>query len=558
MLGFGKGKNRRLSIDEIEKHQATRRRHSEMLAYMGRGKSHVDKSSASTRKQILLAIGDIIGSVADKLSGPSRNRRNDASRRAFLKHMTTAVAVGTAFTIAPGLKLLEENSQRDEANKRAAEILATPKPEGIIPKSYLIPEDERTGNDIIVSVNPVHSVVGLMGYDYDSIFEKFLDPVLSPLAPGTNVHATAPIGQKDEFLDEAVERYPNLNFVVYEMPNMDNLGYMQDIVFSTGSKDENGRFVLASSSLDSGQYARLPKYTPPTLPTINGARIKNLIVDQGEVRDAIGAVILLGDEMLDRDYPKAFNAVRVPVKTEGGDLSITRLPDGGVGLIVGPENLTETIINMANDEAGETKYNAHVRRFSGEEPVGTSKMPGLEFLELLKKARALYEKSFEVDQVIIIDEARIKSLGSMGEAGVHVDFNDIKKKSFFHSDMVVKTATDAKGKPVAFCTHSIQSSERSYLRRVQHQFSQLGYDVVQVPVGYYPATNYVNSQMFTRNGEKVAIVPQYGYPEDEDAVSVYESRGFKVVKTDMSNLRETPKEEIMNIGSLHCRAEILS
>lgn len=492
------------------------------------------------------AISETVAAVRNSIFGPpiTFNR----SRRKFLKDaiFTSAAAVPA---IGLGLKLFRESKDRQEVKARVDEILAEPGDLEALPAGALIPEDERIGSDIMIALNPEYSFIPMYGYDFKAELDEFAGPVISAIEAETTVHVTVPTDTREEFLKLAKERYPALNFVVYEMPVNPIHGYMQDTLFATGSKN-GGRFVTASSTLDMNEFKNLPSYEPPQEPFINEDKIRHMLADQNIRMQAIAGIGLLGDEMLVRDNPNAFESHRVPVKLEGGDIDSVRLPNGKVALMVGPWNIINSIVELANEEAGRKIYTSNAVE-------GFSVMPQDVFMRFFEQLKENYRKYLGVSDVIFVDEENIRSLIQEYEG---ISLGSLFSQKFFHTDMVVKVATDGDGKPVAFCTlcDNADPMDVYYLTRVRAQFESLGYEVVYLPCGPFPTMNYTNSLMYTKDGEKVVMMPTYGISEDEVAAKVYTERGFRVVKAYLSNIKDLDPSKLDNLGSVHCRAEILA
>lgn len=498
--------------------------------------------------KLLKAIAETAGRVKNAVFGPPTAFRPD--RRAFLKvvienaPMAAAISIPTIGVVS---KLLSDAADRREVQRRVDQVLAEPGDVEALPKGALIPEDERSGSDIMIGLNPENSMIPFYGYKLDAALDESPGPILAALEAGTTAHVTVPTGTKEEFLELAKERYPALNFVVYEMPVNPTVGYMQDILFATGSRND-GRFILASSTLDATEFKNLPHYEPPTVPTINLPRIRNILVDGNEVIQATAGINLLGDEILVRDNPASFKAHMVPVKLEGGDVDAIRLPNGEVGLMVGPWSVISNIVNLANKEAGRKKYSAN-------DIDGFSKIPRDVFVRLLRKLEEDYRKFLGVSKVIFVDEANFLSLAEQYD---DIPLEALFPQKFFHTDMAVKVATDGSGKPIAFCTGCNSPMGIDYLQRVKAQFLDLGYEIVDLPCGPFPVMNYTNGLMYTKNGEKVVVMPTYGIDEDEVAARIYQKRGFRVVKVDLSSIKDFDPGRLDNLGSVHCRAEILA
>lgn len=497
-----------------------------------------------TQRELAARQAGTAAKVKDAILGPPVTF--DQNRRKFLEN-AACVCVAAIPGVALAAKLYKDAELRHEVVAMVEEVLADPVLIETVPAGYLIPEDERSGSDIMLCINPEYSHIPFYGFNFNAELDQTAGSVISALEASTTVHATVPTGTREEFLELAKERYPALNFVVYEMPVNPMVGYIQDVIFATGSKD-NGRFVLASSTLDAGEFKHLPHYEPPQQPWINGDKIKHYLADQNARMKAIAGINLLGDEMLARDNPTSFKAHMVPVKLEGGDLDPIRLPNCKVALMVGPLNVINSIIDLANAEAGTKRYTAN-------EVEGFSKMPREVFMKFFEQLKEDYKKYLGVSEVIFVDEKNIRFISEYYE---EIPLKALLPQLFFHTDMAVKVATDGNGKPVAFCTVHDNPTDRDYLRRVRDQFAALGYEIVDLPCGPFATVNYTNGLMYTKNNEKVVVMPAYGIDEDAAAEKAYLERGFRVLRADLSNVKYIDVAEMNNLGSVHCRAEVLA
>lgn len=310
---------------------------------------------------------------------------------------------------------------------------------------------------------------------------------------------------------------------------------------------------MISSSVDSPQFkqaSNVQKIRKERRAALSGWSLRSFFVDDDIKEELDAGVGLFGDEFLSNDNPDKFATKYVPLKTVGGDMHITRLPNGGTGLIVGKNTLSE-MVNILKMEANNNRV------MTEEEWRDFDLMEPQEFADLMKKIRELYMEHFAVDEVIFVDEPYIRNHIRRKNK---IQSSAMRGYAFFHSDMLVKTATDKDGRPVAFCTSCESGSEKEndYARRVGNQFAKLGYEVYSLPCGRVPAMNYSNAIMFKNaKGGKVVMLPQYGIPEDEEAEMVYARRGFEVRKIDMSYIGRMPLENQALTGSVHCKFVVM-
>lgn len=455
-------------------------------------------------------------------------------------------------------------------------------------KSDLIPEDERSGRNLLVSASPLRMIMKKSGYQ--TFFEETFKTMFEILPAGTTIHLVAPEDSSDLAMEVAREMFPQLNFVLYAMPpTHPGIEYAQDTFFATGGFDEKGRSVLAASTCDHSSWNALIEHFQP-------AETWGDALPFGDQRKKVCyAPVLMGDEMLAKRYPEKFMDKDVPVKTEGGDIHISRMPNGKIALVVGLKNLAETVFFGIKDPA--------TGRLVTEDYAPTTTM----VFEFMEEAKKMYKKTFDVDEVIIAGEeflylAAMEQYRRIDEAHNHyrayrkhtryeqmiyqevIDGIPPHNQFFFHLDMALKTVTTPSGESVALCTEftnkdakkivdaqfseevgegqNLDEEYRSYLEErrekafdalsresmytqlIQAQFDQLGYKVVKLPCGPAPAMNYTNSVVFMGEGsEKVAIVPQYGISEDTQAVKAYESLGFKVLAPSYKDLIDSTVEQ---------------
>ncbi|MFA7685807.1 MAG: hypothetical protein WCX95_03330 [Candidatus Gracilibacteria bacterium] len=499
-----------------------------------------------------------------------------------------------------------------KATQALEEVLNDPEQLDQVKESEIIPEDERSGQNLLISAHPMRRILKERGYE--TFFETTFKTMFDLLPDDTNIHLIVPEDSSELALEVARKMFPRLNFATYDMPPAyPGIEYAQDTFFATGGFDEQGRSILATSSCDKELIAQtsLKEDKAPL-------KMADLLPFSQRNRRAISGVILLGDELLAKRYPHKFTKRDVPVRLEGGDMHISRMPDGKIALIVGLKNLAETVATGVNTTKGTA--------------IGRGNTIDITtVLSFKEEVRDLYKKSFSgVDEVIFLGEdflplmedeqLRLREItqSKYPEMRDNLLYRDlIDRKSlisphnslFFHLDMMLKTVTTPSGEHVAICTEFNEEQALTYFKRttaqleddqydiehtdkikasifrelrflevVQRQFAELGYKIVKIPCGPVPTMNYTNSVVFKGKGdEKIAIVPQYGIPEDAQALEVYRDLGFTVLAPSYKDfidetiddttsavsqvLRDAGAREnshgLEGIGSYHCKTVIL-
>lgn len=538
----------------------------------------------------------------------SENRdaeNSDSNHSTFLQRIVDAPLakkIGTcAFLVFMGLGGCKVGNSVEENREKIAAIMAEriDGREGneVIKSSEILPEDERSGKNLMVMASNLTAFSKSDGYRH--FFETTFKTTFDILPDETIIHLMVGDDSREEALQVAREMFPHLRFEVYGLPAVRPMPeYAQDYFFPTGGFDDEGNVVLATSSCDQQKFSELLESPHP----------------ESLKRSALNSygIKLFADEFLAKRYHDKFTQKDLPVRLEGGDLHITRLPNGKIALIVGPKNLTETIMYGIKDEYGQI--------------LAQSYIPDVSVIaRFYEQARALYKKSFEgVDEVFFLGEGyqallainrnlseidgdrRDRAIGKKVE-GIdrgHSEYLLSYGNFFFHLDMMLKTVTTPSGESVALLTefsskqwedfieHMVEEipddpyrniykdrclkaseQEQLLMKLIRDQFIDLGYKIVSIPCGPAPTMNYTNSVVFKgEGGEKIAIVPQYGIPQDAEAVKAYESLGFRVLAPSLSPFIEefvgptkngmpTSEKEsssssggaIARIGSLHCR-----
>ena len=413
----------------------------------------------------------------------------------------------------------------------------------------IIPEDERTGKNIMIGINPESKFVSARDLP-DSISEVY-GSLLESLAEGTTVRIVIPEGIEQD-PEDIREEYPHLNISFYEVPfSREGNDFMQDVVFASGSKDEQGRFLIGTSRLDvalTDSVIRKYQYDVRGRAVID----THLILDEPLRTTTTKGVGAIGDDILAKKYPDIFSKKMVLPPVAGGDLAITRLPNGKLGALVGRHNLMRLFDGLSRNAAGSVSPNY--------------------FNNILEDSKRKYAKALGVDEVIIPGQEHMKTY--LADYGM-IDLKKMlmeclsgdtpKNFPFFHIDMAVKTATTPDGENVAFCTdiesrkNEYPSNAKTYLDDIRSQFGDLGFKIVNLPCGPHAPMNYTNCLMFTNEeGEKIVMLPQYGIDEDKEAENIYRSQGFKVVPVDMTDSMDTSAKTAGREGSLHCRTVVLN
>ena len=475
------------------------------------------------------------------------------SRRNFLKILGYgAVAAPVVVTAYNCLRYGRQIAATVEAVKNRIALSCRTE---CLPPGFMVPEDERTGQDILVSVTLNYSPAPVIGgYNFNNGITKCLTSFLQKLPNGTNVYVLASEDFSEKCLSHLKKNHPGLEFTTHNLPFSERGStFPQDMISATGRKDTKDRLILVASSIEATQFNLLREmqrsqreHRDFSEPLLSLRKIRSLILaDEAEVDEAEIGIRAYGDEFLAEKYPEKFALKYVPVATTGGDMQITRLPDGRLALIVGKENLSRTVLSMQLEESPGVNF------------MALNEVDPEKFEGFLERARETYKLHFGVEEVIFIDEPYIRQQIEVGNRIRHTGLESYK---FFHSDMIVKTATCNDGRRVAFCSsQALKEPDSGYLWRIQEQFRRLGYDVKLLECGPFVAMNYTNVIMFMgERGKTIVMLPQYGAPGDEEAAKVYKSCGFEVRKVDMSSLWQLPPKDRMATGSLHCMSVVMS
>ena len=487
---------------------------------------------------------------------PPENRRRGKEKRTPPGRLALGTAAAVAVIALAAIygervwDSIYQGKSRAALNGPIADLLKEPveEPDQFEPGT-LIPEDERSGENMLVAAHLINKF-SAPEEGYAEYFSTILKSFLDDLPKGTNVHVVITDENKDACLTAARKLFPHLNFSILEMPyGGQGVEFIQDHVFATGSTDENGRFQIASSSRDREAFKRdTDCYWEPWWASMS------------KDEAAQHAAKLFTDDFLGKRYPDKFETTDVNLRFEGGDLHVTRLPDGRTALVIGAKTIADNLV-LYKEDCPPYKM---ILRLSKDEAISR-----------LFEIKNAFKKRFGVDDVIVLGEdallRRTPGLGNKPEPAV--------PSLFFHTDMVLKTATNKTGEHIAFCTDydpsnfekimqeicdatgcynpdgsnaavgplaaEMEESVMFFLQSVQLQFQSLGYRVIKLPCGVSAVLNYTNSVMFTgKNGEKFAIVPQYGIPEDAIAIESYKQAGFTVLTGDYANFVKSVNEDV--------------
>lgn len=445
----------------------------------------------------------------------------DIERRLLLKKGALATLVTLAGVLLP--RDSDEISRagaftktREEFQAHILKALAEPEKLALPPEAKLIPEWERTGSDILIAISSKNG-------DIDSALRNRWDSILHAFPPHTRVYVVA-AGKAGAFVESSLRpQHDHLQFSVYPLPCpgfYDDEIFAQDIIFATGSRDSSGRFQLLASDFD------------------------HRIMREGSFESQQTGSVLLIDELLAERYPKVFKTHQVAVICEGGDMEITRLPNGKSALVVGTSVMVRMVCYLASLMSKQT----------GESYA-------MSVPEAFTAVEEYYRKTFNVEEVIVLNPGSIFRACSLVPKEYTPHLSSVSfTPAFYHQDMIVRPTVDPKGKYVAFCTTidpstmTLNPYDEILLRQARVQFEVLGYEIVDLPFGIEPAQNYTNVQMFTPSGKNTTVLlPQYGHPFDNLARSKYEQRGYTVIPVDFSGADPDDFS-----GSVHCLTEVLA
>lgn len=475
----------------------------------------------------------------------------DDSRRGFLK-----LALGAMAALAVGktaVNMYTHSAEIDDTVDLVRNRVGIPRTNEKLKPGSLVPDDERSGSEVMMGLVPDYNslpVIGGFSYGEESLNSGF-SQFVSTLESGTKVSILIPKGTTEECRKVVEEKFPGIVFDFLELP-MSKGGYnfVSNVVFPTGKKDKDGKNVMISSSLDATMYKQASNIHKVFDADPRNGTAASAIPDE----EAGAGLGLFGDEILAKDYPGKFTEHYVPVVTNNGDVRVTRLPSGKVGLIVGKKSLSQTIQALRLQENGRMPANEDQwREFDAIGPES--------FANWMEKIKNLYVEYFGVEEVILLDEPFLNDF-------IHRRKGTVQNRAmqgydFFDSDMIVNTSTDKNGKAVAFCTNYKDTSERGqnesdYTARIAQQLENLNYEIALLPCGSEPTMNYANSVIVTKNDKKIVRLPQYGIPQDKEAERIYSSRGFEVIKVDMSFVKKVLKSIRRKTGSVHCAVSVMS
>ena len=153
------------------------------------------------------------------------SKSHDPERRRFLKTAAVVAAFGagiltpsrTTETQAQKMTHLAEDVECvDETITKTvyevgAEIhgsLTRDRIEKVVEKGMLIPEDERTGKNLIVGVTNLSPERGV---------EQMIGPIFKSLEEGTNIHLVIARGNVCGFQEFVRKQYPHINLKIYKI-----------------------------------------------------------------------------------------------------------------------------------------------------------------------------------------------------------------------------------------------------------------------------------------------------------------------------------------------------
>ena len=197
-------------------------------------------------------------------------------------------------------------------------------------------------------------------------------------------------------------------------------------------------------------------------------------------------------DALAASYPGDFAVRRVPgINTEGGDLALVRLPEGGVGLLVGRNRIRRWVERAYPDAARGA-------------PISEA---GIE------EARRAYQSAFDGIDTIVIDREALRDPRLANPEIFHIDMVAAVLRG---RTGVVAFVPTYVGSPVDAFSH-IHLPEESVKRyqaeydRVARQLTARGYRVARVPFSDHPARNPVGVGKYVdpNTGESAILLGRY-------------------------------------------------
>ena len=193
-------------------------------------------------------------------------------------------------------------------------------------------------------------------------------------------------------------------------------------------------------------------------------------------------------------YPDEFVVRRLAgINTEGGDIALVRLPEGGVGLLLG-RNRVRRWVRRAYPETGPN------------DPIPERR---------IEEARLAYQTAFDGIETLVIDRESLLDPRLANPEIFHLDMVLAVLRG--HSGLVAFVPTYA-GSPVDAFTH-VHLTEDSVRRfqaeydRVARQLARRGFRVVRVPFSDHPARNPVGVGKFVDPSTGEAAILLGRYPE---------------------------------------------
>ncbi len=227
-------------------------------------------------------------------------------------------------------------------------------------------------------------------------------------------------------------------------------------------------------------------------------------------------------------YPQDFVLRRLPgINTEGGDLARVRLPEGGMGLLVGHNRVAR-----------------YVRRRHPELAVGAPIPPAW-----IEEARRAYQQAFDGVATIVIGREALTNPGLDNPEIFHLDMEVAVLRTPSGVVAFVPTYDD---NPVDALSHvhlspdAVRRFEAEY-DRAAAQLTALGYRVARIRFADHPARNPVGISKFVdpRTGRPGVILGRY--PEHLTASDVRNAQtqlqlAFEVLDVAVAAWRRDPSD----------------
>jgi hypothetical protein len=191
-------------------------------------------------------------------------------------------------------------------------------------------------------------------------------------------------------------------------------------------------------------------------------------------------------------FPEEFVVRRLPgINTEGGDLALVRLREGGVGLLVGHNRV------------------ARFARWRHPESVPGAPIPDAQ----IEEARGAYQQAFDGIETIVVGPEALRNPGLANPEIFHLDMLVAVLRT---PSGVVAFVPTYQGIPIDAITHVHVSAEavrrfQAEYDRTARQLSARGYRVARVPFADHPARNPVGIGKFVdaETGRPWVILGRY-------------------------------------------------